>query len=391
MNLTVLYPSIQFRAIEERYAQWQNELLINRMTAGARVLHYDPQVEARSILADVDSELVLVISDPLLLAGQGLIELLSSELHSNDCDAAVPTSNETEQQQQRATPPEPYLTLRQFEDSSAFFQQSGADPLRLVWDRTDPGLFLGKTAAIRASDHPLARALEGRPVAIVRKAYVHRFASHRGQFRQDLLELVDRGARSILEFGCGEGLLGAALKKRQQARVVGVELDEAAAREARTRLDAVHVGDVTKIIEGLDETFDWVIGGDILEHLDEPWTFLTALKRVTAPGGRLLLSLPNVGNWAVVSDLLRGRFDYVYMGIVCAGHVRFFTPATIRDMLAIAGWSTESISPQPLVITSEFDTFVAKLKAAGVEASYDDLATPGYYVIAGNPEAINNG
>lgn len=391
MNLTVLYPSIHFRAIEERYAQWQNELLINRMTAGARVLHYDPQVEARSILADVDSELVLVVSDPLLLAGEGLIELLSRELRSNGCDAAVPTSNETEQPQQRATPPEPYLTLRQFEDSSAWFKESGGAPFRFVWDSTDPGLFLGKTAAIRASDQPLSRALEGRPVAIVRKAYVHRFASHRGQFRQDLLELVDRGARSILEFGCGEGLLGAALKKRQQARVVGVELDEAAAREARTRLDAVHVGDVTKIIEGLDETFDWVIGGDILEHLDEPWTFLTALKRVTAPGGRLLLSLPNVGNWAVVSDLLRGRFDYVYMGIVCAGHVRFFTPATIRDMLAIAGWSTESISPQPLVTTSEFDTFVAKLKAAGVEASYDDLATPGYYVIAGNPEAINNG
>ena len=384
MNLTVLYPSIRFRAIEERYAQWQNELLINRMTSGAKILHYDPEAPASRILAEVDSERVLVVSDPLLLAGDGLIDLLSQPLQADGCDASVPTSNETEQPQQRATPPEPYLTLRQFEDSSARFTQSGGDPVRVVWDKSDPGLFLGKTAAIRESAQPLSRALEGCSVAIVKKAYVHRFASHRGQFRQDLLELVDPGARSILEFGCGEGLLGAALKKRQQARVVGVELDEAAAREAHTRLDAVHTGDVTRIIEGLDEKFDWVIGGDILEHIDEPWTFLKSLRRVTAPGGRLLLSLPNVGNWAVVSDLLRGRFDYVYMGIVCAGHVRFFTPATIRDMLAIAGWTTESISPQPLVTTSEFDTFVAKLKAAGVEASYDDLATPGYYVIAGN-------
>lgn len=384
MTLTVLYPSIRFRAIEERYAQWQNELLINRMTSGAKILHYDPEAPASRILAEVDSERVLVVSDPLLLAGDGLIDLLSQPLQADGCDASVPTSNETEQPQQRATPPEPYLTLRQFEDSSARFTQSGGDPVRVVWDKADPGLFLGNTAAVRESGQPLSRALEGRSVAIVKKAYVHRFASHRGQFRQDLLELVDPGARSILEFGCGEGLLGAALKKRQQARVVGVELDEAAAREAHTRLDAVHTGDVTRIIESLDEKFDWVIGGDILEHIDEPWTFLKSLRRVTAPGGRLLLSLPNVGNWAVVSDLLRGRFDYVYMGIVCAGHVRFFTPATIRDMLAISGWTTESISPQPLVITSEFDTFVAKLKAAGVEASYEDLATPGYYVIAGN-------
>jgi len=386
MNVTVLYPSIQFRAIEERYAQWQNELLINRMTPGAKVVHYDPRAPAGTILSAVDSELVLVVSDPLLLAGEGLVELLSQPLLSDSFDASVPTSNETEHPQQRATPPEPYLTLRQFQDSAGVFRDTGGEPLRLVWDKTDPGLFLAKTAAIRESDQPLARALEGRPAAVVRRAYVHRFASHRGQFRQDLLEIVDPSARSILEFGCGEGLLGAALKKRQQARVVGVELDEAAAREARTRLDAVHVGDVTKIVEALDESFDWVIGGDILEHLDEPWTFLTSLRRITAPGGRLLLSLPNVGNWAVVSDLLRGRFDYVYMGILCAGHVRFFTPATIEDMLTISGWKTVSINPQPLVTTREFDTFVAKLKSAGVQASYDDLATPGYYVIAGNPE-----
>ena len=46
------------------------------------------------------------------------------------------------------------------------------------------------------------------------------------------------------------------------------------------------------------------------------------------------------------ADLLHGRFDYVYMGLTCVGHLRFFTRRSIEDMLAIAGWTVVSIEPQ---------------------------------------------
>ena len=93
----------------------------------------------------------------------------------------------------------------------------------------------------------------------------------------------------------------------------------------------------------LDEHFDWIVGGDIVEHLDEPWSFLAELRRVAAPGGHLLLSIPNLANASVVADLLHGRFDYVYMGLTCVGHLRFFTRQSIEDMLTIAGWTVVAI------------------------------------------------
>ena len=62
--------------------------------------------------------------------------------------------------------------------------------------------------------------------------------------RPEILALIPQTARAVLDIGCGAGRLGEALKARQQAEVVGIELNEAAAAAARTRLDQVFVGDV---------------------------------------------------------------------------------------------------------------------------------------------------
>ncbi|MFP5246216.1 MAG: class I SAM-dependent methyltransferase, partial [Thermoanaerobaculia bacterium] len=206
----------------------------------------------------------------------------------------------------------------------------------------------------------------------------------RGQTRFDLLARISPQAKSILEFGCGEAPLGEALKRRQKCRVVGIELDPAAAAIAQKRIDAVYRGDVREIVEILDERFDWIVGGDIVEHLDEPWSFLAELRRVAAPGGHLLLSLPNLANASIISDLLRGRFDYVYMGLTCVGHLRFFTRQSLVDMLTIAGWTVVEITPQDPVPTAAQEELLRALDASVFPYSKDDVTATGYYVIARN-------
>src|ERR1700755_2336857 len=62
--------------------------------------------------------------------------------------------------------------------------------------------------------------------------------------RPEILEHVPRGARRVLYLGCATGATGAALKARQPATVVGVELEPTYAAEARERLDEVLLGDV---------------------------------------------------------------------------------------------------------------------------------------------------
>ena len=203
--------------------------------------------------------------------------------------------------------------------------------------------------------------------------------------REDLLARIGIDAKSVLEFGCGEAPLGAALKQRQRCRVVGIEIDPRAAAIAGKRIDNVYCGDVREIVAIIRERFDWIIGGDIVEHLDEPWSFLSDLRRIAAPGGKLLLSLPNIANAAVISDLLRGRFDYVYMGLTCVGHLRFFTKQTIEEMLTIAGWEVVSIEPQETTATAGRDELLRMLDQARAPYSKNDVLPAGYYVTARNP------
>src|SRR5207249_4307186 len=155
-----------------------------------------------------------------------------------------------------------------------------------------------------------------------------------------------------------------ALKARQKCRVVGIELDPKAAAVARKRIDDVYCGDAREIVSILKEKFDWIIGGDIVEYLDEPWTFLTDLRHVAAPGGHLLLSIPNMANVAVIADLLHGRFDYVYMGLTCVGYLRFFTRRTIEEMLTIAGWDIEELAPRDSALTPAGESLIVQLRHA---------------------------
>jgi|GEM_PF-441138 len=384
MRLTLLLPKWRHQAIEERYARWQSELQLRRATQPAAVLEYEPG--DRSVLDEIDTELVLVVTDPLLVMESSLLPILIQALTGSEAEAVVPRSNESHHPAQQRPPHRLYLTLRQFEEVAREIAQEAPSTKTVTWDDSDPVLYLTRTATLRKSMSSIEKGLTGGSVAVASNAYVHRYSSHRGQLRLDLLDQIDTSARSILEFGCGEGALGEALKKRQDCRVVGIELDPSAGVVARQRLDAVLAGDVRELVDNISEQFDWIVGGDILEHLDEPWTFLARLKRVATPGGRLLLSLPNISSWPIVEDLIRGRFDYVYMGILCAGHVRFFTRQTIEDMLEMSGWGVVAVNPQPQFVTPQGERVIEAFRAAGLEVSEKDLATPGYYVIAENRE-----
>lgn len=384
MAVAVLYPRFDHPAIEERYASWQTQMLLRGPDRRARLIFYEPDELASDVVGDVDEEYVLVVTDPLLLPSPHIAERLLAALETSGALAAVPVSNEAQEERQRRPPPAPYLTLREAQEAIESLAQQPPATEVVLWEEIDPFLFLCRTSLLDGLDVPMKVALTGRKVAVASTEYVHRWSSLRGQTRYDLLDRISTDAKSILEFGCGEAPLGAALKKRQKCRVVGIELDADAVAIARKRIDDVYRGDVREIVSILEEKFDWIIGGDIVEHLDEPWSFLTELRRLAAPGGHLLLSIPNLSNAAVVADLLHGRFDYVYMGLTCVGHLRFFTKQSIADMLTIAGWEVVEIAPQDLAASSSRDGLLQALEAGGYDYSKEDLLPTGYYVIARN-------
>lgn len=384
MPIAVLYPRYDHSAIEERYASWQTQMLLRRGADVTRLVFYEPDEPADLLAEDLDEPHALVVTDPHLLPSVLLSARLRDALDASRADAVVPVANTSQHPGQQSADVEPYLTLRELQSAMIHLEAASASLARVPWDHSDPGVFLTRTDLLATVKGPLHSVLAGRDVAISGTDYIHRWSSLRGQTRHDLLSRISTDAKSILEFGCGEAPLGEALKRRQKCRVVGIELDPHAAAVAEKRIDAVYRGDVREIVSILDERFDWIIGGDIVEHLDEPWSFLAELRRVALPGAHLLLSIPNLSNAAVINDLLHGRFDYAYMGLTCVGHLRFFTRQTLEDMLMIAGWAIAAITPQDAVETPARANLIRALESAGLPHSREDLIPTGYYVLARN-------
>jgi SAM-dependent methyltransferase len=379
MPIAVLYPQFDHPAIEERYASWQSQLRLRRGTEHARVEYYEPHEPAADVMKDVTEPHVLVVTDPLVVPSERVGVQLRDALALNAADAAVPVTNESRNPAQRVAPPAPYVTLRELEE--AFPLAKGA-ALNVTWDDSNPAMYLCRREMLIGERSQLRRALRGRQVAIDPSTYVHVWSPMRGQVRDDLLLYIPLDARSLLELGCGEGGLGALVKQRQKCRVIGIELDPEAAAIARKKIDDVYTGDVRHLIEVIDEQFDCIVASEIVEHVDDPWSLLMELRRLTKPGGRVVISIPNAANASLIGDLLRGRFDYTYIGLACAGHLRFFTRASIEDMLAIAGWRVESIVPQRALVSEQARALTEALKGSGVDE--DELLATGYYVVARN-------
>jgi 2-polyprenyl-3-methyl-5-hydroxy-6-metoxy-1,4-benzoquinol methylase len=157
-----------------------------------------------------------------------------------------------------------------------------------------------------------------------------------------LLAAVGTGKR-VLDVGCSSGYLAEPLAARGNT-IVGIELDPEAAHAAEAFCERVLVGDVESMDLPLEPaSFDVVLCGDVVEHLRDPVAALARLRPFVRPGGRLVLSTPNVANWAIRASLLAGRWRYTERGILDRTHTHLFTRATLAEAVERAGYRVERI------------------------------------------------
>ena len=152
-----------------------------------------------------------------------------------------------------------------------------------------------------------------------------------------LLALVGTGKR-VLDVGCSSGYLARPLVERG-CTVIGIEQDDAAAEAAREVCEEVLTGDVeTMFLPFPSGSFDVVLCGDVLEHLRAPEEFLARVQPLLRADGRLVLTTPNVANWAMRLGLLFGRWRYTDRGILDRTHLHLFTRSTLVETLDQAGY-----------------------------------------------------
>jgi SAM-dependent methyltransferase len=80
-------------------------------------------------------------------------------------------------------------------------------------------------------------------------------------------------------------------------------------------------------------SFDVVLAADVLEHVRLPGRILGDVRALLAPGGSLVVSVPNFGHWYPRVRVALGRFDYDRRGILDRDHVRFFTRRSFERLV----------------------------------------------------------
>ncbi|MBV8552776.1 MAG: glycosyltransferase [Acidobacteriaceae bacterium] len=171
------------------------------------------------------------------------------------------------------------------------------------------------------------------PYAIKRSRYsLHYYASR----------LIGTSQR-VLEIGCDDGAFGSALT-RAGNRVTGVDCNPNVAAECGyedvVRADLENgLGTLSRSSGG---EFDRILVLDRLEHLRDPSALLEDCRRMLAPRGKLIVSVPNAVNLTVRLMVLFGMFRYGNRGILDWSHLRFFTAATVQKLIEGYGYRVKS-------------------------------------------------
>ncbi|TSD93135.1 class I SAM-dependent methyltransferase [Skermania sp. ID1734] len=142
----------------------------------------------------------------------------------------------------------------------------------------------------------------------------------------------------VLELGAAAGDVTRVLVERG-CDVTAVEYDPDNRADLEAVAQQVIIGDLNDpdLLDSLTGQFDAVLAGDVLEHLIDPDAVLRRVARLLAPGGQVVISLPNIAHIDVRLSLLQGRFDYRPTGLLDRTHLRFFTRKTVDELVDGAG------------------------------------------------------
>jgi 2-polyprenyl-3-methyl-5-hydroxy-6-metoxy-1,4-benzoquinol methylase len=157
----------------------------------------------------------------------------------------------------------------------------------------------------------------------------------------------------VLDVGCGRGQLGEAIRNTGR-KVWGVENSPEACATAKTRLDGLIERDlhdydgVAAELKG--KQFDALIFSDVLEHVYDPLAVLEQYLVHVKPGGKVLISVPNMVVWTNRLILLFGNVTYADTGVMDRTHIRFFTFRTAKSLARAAGCTLDYATSTPYIV-----------------------------------------
>lgn len=164
--------------------------------------------------------------------------------------------------------------------------------------------------------------------------------------RDFLLAEVSAGDRA-LDLGCGSGAFTALLSQRG-ARAIGVDIAESALARARHEHPAgdYRLASINGPLPLADNSFELVWASEVIEHVADTAAWLSEVRRVLVPAGRLLLTTPNHGRLRVALGGVE-RFSEPL-----GDHLHLYTArslAVLLDQFHFAGVEVRRATGPPLL------------------------------------------
>lgn len=181
--------------------------------------------------------------------------------------------------------------------------------------------------AAQYDDSPFMRAY----VSLKRHPLYARLETDRARYLLQRAQASLPGLRNVLDIGASTGAMMAAAELQGLAGY-GIEPDRAMAEPLGRLYPQCFVNGYfpQDLPEGWPR-FDLITLLDVLEHMVEPVRFLESIKASLAPGGLLLVQVPNFNSLLVQLDG-PGNSNF------CIGHWQHFTAATLSAVLSRAGF-----------------------------------------------------
>lgn len=158
--------------------------------------------------------------------------------------------------------------------------------------------------------------------------------------RKDIIKYINGKSNTILDVGCALGVNGKFLLDKELAEiVVGIEYDKQMAEAASAQNTKVFCGDLNDCnfrqeILKRDYRFDYILFGDILEHLYDPLKVLSELKTLLKLNGSIIISLPNIAHIELfIQIFIKGTWPRNERGIFDKTHLRWFTKIDVFNLV----------------------------------------------------------
>lgn len=152
-------------------------------------------------------------------------------------------------------------------------------------------------------------------------------------------DFITEGSK-VLDIGTASGQFAQILKEYKNCELFGIEYDPESIKIAEEKgiFEKIFQLDLNnfdiKQFEEYANYFDYIVFGDVLEHILYPENILKIFKMLLKPNGKYVISLPNVAHSSVKIGLLLNNFEYEETGILDKTHIKFYTHKTIPGFMA---------------------------------------------------------